>query len=231
MRDMDTILKSIPDPGHWDEYQQWFEGLERVAPTLSTDAADSLVDVSGGNLSVPANPVGRFGVERFRRFLGAILAADWLTYAAPDDRADFLRLGFVIDRFPEGFRAWFVADGGRWIPVGYSGWYPIDAPTFLRLETNNPPWRDRAVVPLTHVAEGDFLYLFNYSILPAFRRGTGSRRLLRALADEIKPVASAGLAAITVSDDGCRVAANFGLTFKKPITVGRSPEQIWTSRR
>lgn len=231
MSDAENTLASIPDPGRWDEYYQWFEDLERAARTLTGDASDSLTSVSGSDLALPTNPVGSFGLERYRRFLGAILAADWLTYEAPDDRADFPRLSFVTSRFPIGFRAWFATQEGRTIPVGYSGWYPIDAPTFSRLEHNDPPWEDRAVVPLTATSKQNFLYLFNYSILPAFRRGNGSRRLLGALADEIASIDVAGIAAITVSDDGCRVASRFGMTFKKFITVGTSPEQIWTMRR
>ncbi len=227
---VDPILSCVPDPGAWDRYARWFEDVERGAHAYDVrEQEDRLVSVAGADLAFPQNPQGRFGIERFRRFLGALLAADWLTYAAPDDRANLLRLGFVLERFPEGFRAWFAPFEGGWIPVGYSGWYPIDEPTFQRLETNDPPWRDRAIVPMTSVSAGDFLYLFNYSILPQLRRGEGSRKLLGALSEAILPVQSRGIAAITVSEDGSRVARRFELSFRHEIRVGASREEIWTS--
>lgn len=227
---MDDILGSIPDPGTWNAYARWFDVLEQRVPDLPlAEQGERLVSVGGGDLGLPADPRGRFGVERFRRFLGAVLASDWLAYAAPDDRVNVLRLGFVLDRFPEGFRVWFARDGSEHVPVGYSAWYPIDAPTYERFMTNNPPWRDRAVVPMTAATTGDFLYLFNYSILPALRRGAGSRSLLVRLAEEVTAVRSRGMVAITVSDDGSRVAKRFNLSYAYPIQVGRSREEVWLS--
>lgn len=226
----DEILNSIPDPGCWEEYARWFEMLERTAShEVAAELGPSLVSISGGDLALAADPRGRFGDQRFRRFLGAVLAADWLTYTAPDDRANLLRLGFVLDRFPAGFRVWFAASKGGWLPVGYSAWYPIDELTYQRFKTNHPPWRDRAVVPMTDTSEGDYLYLFNYSVLPAFRKGEGSRRLIRQLAAEVAPVGSRGMVAITVSDDGSRVATRFGLRFRHSIQVGASREEVWLS--
>lgn len=227
---LDDILNAIPDPGHWEAYASWFAELEhRAAVACLREQGPNLVSVGGGELELPTDPCGRFHVARYRRFLGALLAADWLTYTAPDDRVNLLRLGFALDRFPEGFRVWFASDASVWMPVGYSGWYPIDAPTFERFKTNKPPWRDRAVVPMTTASRGDFLFLFNYSILPSLRRAEGSRRLLRQLALEIEPVHSRGMVAITVSNDGSRVAQHFGLSYRYPIQVGESSEEIWLS--
>lgn len=232
MQHDDDILSSVPDVGRWDEYVTWFGDLERRADQgLAAVSAAPLASMGGADLGLSEDPSGRFGIERFRRFLGAVLAADWLTYKAPDDRANLLRLAFVLDRFPKGFRVWFLETETGWMPVGYSGWYPIDHLTYERLEKNNPPWRDRAIVPMTSLSEGDFLYLFNYSILPTFRKGDGSRRLIKTLASEVSVVNSKGMAAITVSDDGSRVAGAFGLSKRSDILVGESPEQIWTSNR
>lgn len=230
MERVDEILDMVPDLGRWDEYARWFDDLERrTEHRYLTASHEHLVSVSGSDLGLPTEPTGRFGSERFRRFLGAVLAADWLTYEAPDDRANVLRLAFVLDRFPEGFRTWFSKENAGWTPIGYSGWYPIDSATYERLRTNAPPWRDRAIVPMTSLSKGDFLYLFNYSILPAFRKGIGSRRLIQCLASEVGMVGSRGMAAITVSDDGARVARRFGLSHRHEIQVGFSLEQIWVS--
>jgi len=227
--DVDRILSSIVDPGQWEAYASWFASLEARAASLTADVpGEALIAVRGDDLALPVDPVGRFGVDRFRRFLGAVLAADWLTYAAPDDRANILRLGFVIDRFPQGFRVWFLATNAGWLPVGYSGWYPIDAATYRRLVTNDPPISDRAFVPLTSADSDGYIYIFNYSILPPFRDGVGSRRLLRRLNEEMCAVAPRGMAAITVSPEGAAVAARFGLTFRHTIKVGESFEDIWT---
>jgi hypothetical protein len=225
---MEDPLEHTPDPGLWNDYVAWFETLRSRAGSIPSDA--ELRPVEGTRFAAPTNPYGCFASADFRRFLGATLAADWLTYQAPDDRATLPRLVFVLERFPKGFRTWFArTHDARWLPVGYSAWYPIDAPTFDRFVKNEPPWRDRAVVPLTQEKTGDHLYLFNYSILPQFRRGAGSRELLQHLAADLALCKSNGLVAITVSDDGARVAHRFGLSHRHEIVVGDSREQIWVS--
>ena len=59
---------------------------------------------------------------------------------------------------------------------------------------------------------GSFLYVFNYSVVPALRGTAMAARLLKALADDIARTPHRGLAALTVSPEGERVAARFGMT-------------------
>lgn len=222
------LLRQIPDPGQWDTYATWFETLATGTSRIPGDAV--LLSVSGAEVATASGIYGRFGSENFRRFLGAILAADWLTYEVASDRVDLPRLVFVLDRFPDGFRAWFArADDDSWLPIGYSAWYPIDHATYGRFVNNDPPWRDRAVVPIKSQTHGDYAYLFNYSVLPQFRRGAGSRGLLESLRTDLTKLRSRGLVAITVSDDGARVARRFGLTRRHEIEVDAAREEIWVS--
>ncbi len=222
------LLHQVEDPGAWDAWARWYDALERRAWELTESAAEGpLVSLEGAALALDTLPGERFRDERFRRFLGAVLAADWLTYASPDERVAFGQLCFTLDRFPSGFRVWFARLEGSVVPVGYSAWHPIDAATWRRFETHDPPWHDRALVSLTRAQEGDYLYLFNYSVLAPWRRGEGSRALLRGLAQDVAKVSPRGMVAITVSDDGSRVARRFGLARRGEITVGASREEVW----
>lgn len=224
----DRLLHELEDPGAWDAWARWYDALERRARGLTESAAEiPLVSLDGAALALDPIAGERFRDERFRRFLGAVLAADWLTYASPDERVAFGQLCFTLDRFPSGFRVWFARVEGALMPVGYSAWHPIDVATWRRFETHDPPWRDRALVSLTRAQEGDYLYLFNYSVLAPWRRGEGSRALLRGLAQDVAKVSPRGLVAITVSGDGARVAGRFGLAPRGEITVGESREEIW----
>lgn len=227
----DRLLHQVEDAGAWDAWARWYDALERRARGLTESAAEiPLVSLDGAALALDPIAGERFRDERFRRFLGAVLAADWLTYASPDERVAFGQLCFTLDRFPSGFRVWFARVEGALMPVGYSAWHPIDVATWRRFETHDPPWRDRALVSLTRAQEGDYLYLFNYSVLAPWRRGEGSRALLRGLAQDVAKVSPRGLVAITVSGDGARVAGRFGLAPRGEITVGESREEIWMTQ-
>ena len=50
---------------------------------------------------------------------------------------------------------------------------------------------------------------------------------MRGLAEDVARVSPRGMVAITVSDDGSRVARRFGLERRGEITVGESREEIW----
>jgi len=146
-----------------------------------------------------------------RRDETALLLADWACYEGTD-RVTLARLRVALAAFPQGFRSWWLhypEDG--WQPVGYSGWHPISEATFRHLESEGGS-SDRTVAPLKETPRASsYLYLFNYSVIPALRGGEVARQLLSHLGKEIRSAAPRALAAITVSKDGARVAQRFGL--------------------
>jgi hypothetical protein len=231
-----AILAAVPDPGDLSGLEGWFAArqqiLARLRPTAALEATLCSVDV--GALVRPARrPFGHHADPIFRKLVVATLLADWGCYTAPVDQVGFERLLFVMHVFPAGFRGWWVEspDDG-WLPVGYTGWYPISEATFEMLASRAAMVRDRSTVPLPVIdPEGSFFYLFNYSILPAFRRGPCSRQLVRGLAEDIQAVPCRGLAAITVSEDGARVAERFGMRRAGSILVEGCEEWIYASRR
>lgn len=78
--------------------------------------------------------------------------------------------------------------------------------------------------------QGSFIYLFNYSIIPALRGTAHSRTLIKNYASELNAIPSLGLAAVTVSADGARIARKFGLTERGSMTHDGEPEQVYAAR-
>lgn len=161
------------------------------------------------------------GDPAFRRLVVAAWVADLAAYGTPDDQVDLVRLLYVMDTFPAGFRVWFWGD----LPVGYTGWYPI-APHTVDLLVAHPEQVEHRgqVVPVR--AHTGPIYVFNYSIAAPLRRTRASRLLMRTLADELRAARPTQLAAITVSPEGTRCAERFGMRPVSTITVGASVEQV-----
>lgn len=154
------------------------------------------------------------GAQEREQHLSALMLADWRSYTAPDDRVSYPRLRRAAQGFPEGFRSWWLPFAGdHWEPVGYSGWHPISSATFEALEHSTSA-EDRDVPPEQTRGTEPLVYLFNYSVAPFLRGSETARRLLRALKLDIKACKPQGLAAITVSADGERVARRWGLARK-----------------
>jgi len=65
--------------------------------------------------------------------VNSALLADWLVYVDPADRVDYHRLKRIMEMFPAGFRVWFLRiTPNEFVPVGYTGWYPLAKNLFLR---------------------------------------------------------------------------------------------------
>lgn len=230
-------LEAVPDPADIAGATRWFEerraALRGLEPSPATLASFRATEV-GRVLGQPAPPFGRHADATFRKLVLAALLADWACYEAPVDQVRFDRLLHVMHVFPAGFRVWWAeAPGAGWLPVGYTGWFPIAAVTFEVLETRAAELRDRAlpVLPaLEPEPEGSYVYLFNYSIVAALRGTDCSRRLVRALADDVGAVRLRGMAAITVSEDGARVAERFGMRRSGVMVVEGVPEHVYTRR-
>jgi hypothetical protein len=162
------------------------------------------------------------------RFAEQALAADWACYTAPADRAEADRLRAVIAAFPRGFRLYL--SGGE--PVGYTGWYPLPRDVFDRLHDAPQSLTHRGqVMALPGLPPGGgYLYLFNYSIVPALRKTAHSRALVQAYAREINATPHLGLAAVTVSPDGVRVAEKFGMSYRGDMTHDGVTEGVYALR-
>jgi hypothetical protein len=174
-----------------------------------------------------------FGLYPFadlQRFILALFAADLGCYVAKVDQVNFERLVYVVHSYPQGFRLWFgrtAADG--WVPVGYSGWYPISEASFELLERRPGSLRDRMIVPAVD-ARPRFAYVFNYSLTRPWRRVPFSRRLLASLDKSLPRQLLEGIATITVSGDGARVARRFGMAPSGTFVIDGSEEQAWAGR-
>ncbi len=137
----------------------------------------------------------------------------------------------MVHAFPRGFRVWSaeVPGAGR-LPVGYTGWYPVSEATFGSLERDAASRHDRMVVPLAEgERRGSFLYLFNFSVVPQLKGTSAARGLVQAYARDLDAEEPLGLAAITVSADGERVATRFGMT-RTGTVGGAGDERVFTAR-
>lgn len=233
------VLEAVPDLVDIGGATRWFEerravlrGLEASPAVLASFRATEV----GRALGEAAPPFGLYADATFRKLVLAVLLADWACYEAPVDQIHFDRLLHVMHVFPAGFRVWWAeVPGVGWLPVGYTGWIPISAVTFEVLETRAGELQNRAlpVLPALEAgaeAEGSYVYLFNYSIVAGLRGTECSRRLLRGLADDVGAVRLRGMAAITVSEDGARVAERFGMRRSGVMVVEGVPEHVYSRR-
>ncbi|MFO0759617.1 MAG: hypothetical protein U0359_24200 [Byssovorax sp.] len=232
MRELD-LRSPLPAPDFADTgaLLAWLAaGRATLAGLTPTPALEASIEPLEYLPSGELGPLGRFADARFRTLVAATFLADLASYPAPVDQVDFERLLYVMHRFPQGFRMWSaeVPGAGR-LPVGYSGFYPIARTSFTLLEQEPATLRDRMVVPLPSLEPGgSFLYLFNFSVVPALKRTSVSRRLLQALAGDIARAAPRGLSSITVSPDGARVVTRFGLKQTGTLVVDGCEEAVFT---
>lgn len=161
-------------------------------------------------------------------FIKGALAADWACYTTPEDQVDEPRLRAVIAAFPGGFRL-YMKDGA---PVGYTGWYPIARDVFDRLHERPQELTHRGqIMPLPELSPGgDYLYLFNYSIIDALHKTPESKTMIQDFARSVLSTPHRGLAAVTVSPGGARVAEKFGMAYRGDMTHDGVPEGVYTLR-
>lgn len=225
----DELVGSLPDFSDWNMAAQAVPqllGQIHRMPALEASAAIaslSLQDLTGISEFGPA------GSRCFRQALFGILVADWACYHKLVDRVALHRLSYSASVFPAGFRLWLAKPGEDWLPIGYSGWYPIAESALRRLELESGQVRDRGeAAPVRTV--GGAIYVFNYSIIPQGRSGVGSnvsRLMLRQLASDLDQHKQARRAAITVSEDGSRVARRFGMIHVGDICIDGEPEMVF----
>lgn len=226
-------MLAVPDTADPEALASWLDerrAFLRDAPP--SDAWAASVEPLGYGPDAPHGPLGRHGDPRWRAFAMATFLADLASYPAPVDQVDLARLLYVIAVFPGGFRLWGAeAPGLGWVPVGYSGWFPIAESSFTLLEQHPASLRDRMVAPLPAVEpEGSFLHVFNVSIVRPLRGTVASKRLVRGLAGDLAGQRHRGLSAITVSPEGARVMERFGMRRTGTMRVGGCEEGVFTCR-
>lgn len=239
--------------------QRWMDaGLKEVQNHKSAEKSASLTlefediyPLGTQALEIPDNSeqknlFGLYSSADWRRFVLAVFLADAVSYPRSEDQVSFERLAFVMHRFPQGFKVWwspFSDSAGQevWWPVGYTGWYPMLESVFNTFEKNPESLVDRTVIPCPRT-EGDrtksqfapaeklFLYLFNYSVAPAFKKTQLSKRLMKDYSTLIHSKNAQGLACITVSDDGARIANRFGMLHSGNFKSGTTLEGVYTKR-
>jgi hypothetical protein len=234
--DAGSLLNDVPDIGNPDLARSWIEArLAAIAsaifdePVTRTFAAITAPDPDSFEPML-----GAYSSPQWRRFALAAFLADWACYDKPADRADFARLLYVLACFPAGFRVWMCRlPDGQYTPVGYTGWYPVPPRAFDIAYTNPETITHRGFMgPLRALQpEGNYLYLFNASIVPQLRPGTAqSRLLMQSYAADMAPVKKLGMAAVTVSEDGARVSGRFGLKYVGEMMFEDEPEQVFAVR-
>jgi hypothetical protein len=228
------ILATVPSQD-WSSLEPWFAARRRelahLEPDPELEATLQFID-AGSVVRTPLSPFGHYANADWLRLTIATLLADWACYPVPVDQVSFERLLYVMHVFPAGFRTWWVkSPRAGWLPVGYTGWYPISAATFDTLAAHASTLRDRSVLPIPVLdPQGNFLYLFNYSMVAGLRRTSCSKRLVRSLVEDVRAVRCRGLAAITVSEDGVRVAERFGMRRSGTLLVEGTQEWVYSAR-
>jgi len=225
-------LDDVLDFKNFDDVTPWLG--ERLALVRRAPPAELL---HSPLISVTApvsfeSPLGPYSSPQWRKFALAAFVSDRACYAKPADQADFPRLLSVLAAFPAGFRVWMCRIGLAFVPVGYVGWYPISRTIFDLLETTPQTIAHRGVmVPLRTVdAVENYIYLFNYSIIPQLRRTAHSKTLLATMAGDLSVLPVAGAAAVTVSPEGARVAERFGMIRTGELFFENEPEQVYAGR-
>lgn len=225
----------IPDFVDVSDVSQWIGTVVEAATVVSASSLTGWHSVSGEEVvrGFAGSPMGLFGYPPWRRFVLGLLAADWASYAVPVDQVNFERLAFIASTFPRGFRLFLGrTEEAQSIPVGYSAWHPMSNGSFRLLRDHAAQLVDRTVLPLsTMVPAVSDVYLFNYSVAPGLRGSDLARSLVKEYAREVTAAAPRSLTAITVSEDGSRVAAKFGMSKRTPLVVDGALEDVYIWER
>lgn len=167
------------------------------------------------------------------RFINAVLLADWACYSIEADRADFSRLSTVLQTFPLGFRLWLCRSPRKiYMPVGYTGWYSITKHAFDTAHDRPSTLTNRSELrPCpTFSQAGEYIWLFNYSIINKLHRSPQSKKMLLTYANELRSRHILGMAATVLSQEGANVATRFGLTYRGDMTHDGVSEKVFAVR-
>lgn len=213
----EKLLNSVPDFTSWDEAALWLEEGMRIAAEFNPQVVlkAPFLTLEWSDISEKAaSRLGLYSSLKWRKFVLATFLADLISYTNPDYQVSFERLLFVMHAFPQGFRIWWIElSNHTWFPVGYTGWFPMFESMYLLFKNNPEKLKDRTVVPSTSKAiNRPYLYLFNFSVISALKKSPLSNLLMKKFVHDINEQRAAGLACITVSGDGARIAMRFKMS-------------------
>ena len=241
-----ALLENVPDWGSSAPTEKLFEDwLHRGKKAVLGATPESIDWETIQVLELPpglrsASSLGCVLNPTWRKWVLGLYLADLVSYALPSDQVEFNRLSYLAAAFPEGFALFWLQIARQYWPVGYSGWYPMTSSAFETFEKRPESLQDRMVVPKTSASsteanpipasERPFLYLFNYSVATPFKKSPLSKILMHRYAQSLAAQNPQGLAAITVSDEGCRVASRFGMQQTGHFKLGNEVERVFTGR-
>lgn len=237
------VLEFVPDWDQWEVALAWIrEGLKKVG-TLNQRQLEILLkgnqmqilewaDLQDQSHSTQEfQQFGLYSSKNWRKWVLSCFLADLASYSVPVDQVNFERLAFVMNLFPKGFRIFWLKMDETWWPVGYSAWYPMFELQFEVFEKSPGRLRDRMVTPDTYSKnEHPFIYLFNYSAISAAKGTPLTKELLSRYSKDLERQNYRGLACITVSEDGRRVAQRFGMDCSGELKIRDSVEHVFAKR-
>jgi len=230
----DILLKEVPNLNCWKEAQEWIQEGQNLVAQLTSKAIleEEILSIDWSDINQQREfPFGLYHSEKWRQFVLATFLADLVSYTIPVDQVNFERLAFVMHLFPQGFRTWWIKlQNNLWWPVGYTGWYPMLENAYALFERSPEKLKDRMVIPNTHASDQPpYLYLFNYSVAPALKKSRLSKNLIKQYVHEIGNQKARGLACITVSEDGKRLADRLGMCCTGHLILDGSIEDVYTT--
>ncbi|MDD3287744.1 MAG: hypothetical protein PHX43_01885 [Alphaproteobacteria bacterium] len=225
---LQEILSFIPDYKEPWIIEEWAEGVakELLDANIGQQQRDSFV-------VVPAADIDPLDARMRQQFINAVLLADWAAYQAVEDRVEYERLRNVICEFPQGFRVWFcLMSNGAYMPVAYTGWFPISEGLFDKAHDNpqNVKHRKEFFPKNTLSANGGYIWIFNYSIIKPLRKSDQSRLMLKTYAADINNAKPRGLIAAVISEESKSVARKFGMSHVGKMTHMGVSEEVWAVR-
>ena len=78
-------------------------------------------------------------------------------------------------------------------------------------------------------ADGTKLYLFNFSVAAHLKKTALTKSLMTMLAADLAKQKPQGLACITVSPDGVRIAQRLGMTCRGSLTIDNASEGVFVA--
>lgn len=222
------VLACVPDSHKKDIISDW---AEKETSILHQTPIDQLQPSSF--LAFNLDCWDTLNKKERQQSITTVLLADWACYAKPEDRAEYLRLHDIISTFPKGFRIWFCQTINKtYLPVGYTGWYPIARSIFEKaLMRPGEITHRRELWPEISLSKGEkYLWVFNYSIIKQLRKSEQSKKMLQTYAADIQAVNPCGLAAAVISEESKSVARKLGMAYIGNMTHAGVSEEVWGVR-
>lgn len=224
----ETLLEAIPDFLDWNKALLWIEEGQKVLQPSLMMTENNIFELSWSDIALPStSSFGFYPLENWRKFVLAVYFADLVSYKNPIEQVNFDRLLFVMHAFPQGFRVWWIQVSDLWLPVGYSAWYPMLESAFELFKRNPERIKDRMVVPAPSIEKSPYLYLFNFSAMPSLKGSLLTKQLIKHFIQEIQNFGYSGLACITVSEDGARIAKRLGMDHTGNFNLAGSIEGVY----